>query len=220
MSKLSRALAITLLAASIPAGIVMAQQVEPSDTPAAVENDKPAGMSDETKSRLEDGRIAMAKAALKLTPEQEKLWAPLEEKIRANYAERSKMREEWRAKREERHAERDKRKDMSLPERVEQRSQRLAERATKMSERAERSKQLAAVLKPFYESLSDEQKEVATHVLRRFAHDGRGRHHGHRGHHGRRWSMGDMGPDGMGPGGMGHGWHGGRGHFPKDGSED
>jgi len=200
MSKFSRALAIALLAASVPAGIVLAQQAtEPP--PGAEESDGPRGPSPAVESRLEDGRIAMAKAALKLTPEQEKLWAPVEEKIRANYAEHRKMREDRRSKREERHANRDKdgkREKLALPDRIEKRGERMAERATKMSERATKTKEFAEVVKPFYASLSDEQKDVANHVLRRFAHGGRGSHGRHGGHHGRRWAMG--GPGGGGPG--------------------
>jgi hypothetical protein len=192
MSKLSRALAITLLAASVPATIVLAQQPTESDQPAVEESGKGEksedrrGPSPETLARLEDGRIAMAKAALKLTPEQEKLWAPVEEKIRADYAERRKEREAWREKREERRADRDKGETLALPERIERSSQRMVERASKLSERAAKTKELAGVLKPFYQSLSDEQKEVASHVLSRFAHEGRGRH-------GRRWAMGGGG---------------------------
>jgi len=189
MSKLSRALAVTLLAASIPATVVLAQQAEDAEQPAAMETEKDRGPSPETMSRLQDGRIAMAKEALKLTPEQEKLWAPVEEKIRANYAERSKMRDEWRTKRAERRAERKTGAKLALPERIEKRSQRMANRATKMSERATKSKEFAETVKPFYASLSDDQKAVADHVLSRFAHGHRGRH-GRRGHHGRRWAMG------------------------------
>ena len=194
MSKLSRALAIALLAASVPAGIVVAQQAtEPAPT-AAEERDDRGGPSPETKSRLEDGRIAMAKTALKLTPEQETLWAPVEEKIRAGYAEHRKMREERRAKRDERRADRDedgKRERLALPDRIEKRTEKMSKRATKMSERATRMteratrlKEFAEVVKPLYASLSDEQKEVADHVLRRIAKGGRG-HHGHRGSHGK-----------------------------------
>lgn len=210
MSKLTRALAVTLLAASIPATVVLAQ---PADTPpgagpgpAAAQTGKYRAPSPETMKRLEDGRIAMAKAALKLTPEQEKLWAPVEEKIRAGYAERSKARAQWRAKREERRANRAARGTLALPERVARRAERMAQRATRMSERAQRSKELAVVLKPFYESLSDEQKAVAAHVLRRVAGGKRG-WRGRHGHHGRRWAMGGggMGGRGMGGPGMGRG---------------
>lgn len=200
MTKFSRAFAVALLAASLPATVVLAQQTDEPEKPAVEQTDKRRGPSDETMSRLEDGRIAMAKEALKLTPEQEKLWAPVEEKIRANYAEMRKTREEWRAKREERKEARNKddgkdgkREKLSLPERMEKRSEMMTKRAEKMNERAAKTKEFAGVVKPFYDSLTDEQKDVASHVLRRFAKgwpgDGWGRHggrHGH-GHHG--WRM-------------------------------
>ncbi len=215
MSKLTRALAITLLAASIPTTIVMAQQSNDTTAPATEQSAKERGPSQETMDRLEDGRIAMAKTALKLSPEQEKLWGPVEEKMRAGYAERSKMREEWRAKREARRGEHGKHEKLALPDRIEQRSQRMVERATKMTERAGKLKEFAEVVKPLYASLSDEQKEVAKHVLGRFGSEG------HRGH-GRRWAMGGMG-DGMGHGmghHMGHGMGPGMDHGPKGDGPD
>jgi len=199
MSNLSRAFAIAFLAV-VPATIVVAQQVKDTDAQTVKQDDERRGPSPEMMARMEDGRIAMALAALKLTPEQEALWAPVEEKIRADYAERRKRHEERRAERKARReargdADRAKR---TLPERVERRSERMAERATRMSEQAAKAKVLAAVLTPFYASLSDEQREVADHVLRRFA-GGKGyhgRHHGRRmsdrggwgGHHGKRWN--------------------------------
>ena len=83
MNNLSRALAVTLMAATIPATIVLAQQATPGDQPAVEKSDGDRrGPSPETLARLQDGRIAMAKAALKLSPDQEKLWGPVEEKIR------------------------------------------------------------------------------------------------------------------------------------------
>lgn len=188
MRKLSRALAITALAAAIPATVVLAQQGDMPEQTAVEQGEKSRGPSPETRARLQDGRIAMVKAALKLTPEQEKLWAPVEEKIRANFAERQQRRDEWRAKREERRAERDKSKaeKLTLPERIEKRSARMAERATKLSERAAKTKEFAEVVKPLYASLSDEQKAVADHVLSRFV----GGHRRHGRHGGRRWAMG------------------------------
>jgi hypothetical protein len=185
MMTLPRAFAIAFLAAIVPATIVLAQQAEETEPPAVEQNedDDDRAPSPELMTRLEDGRIAMALAALKLTPEQQKLWAPVEEKIRADYAEHRKTREEWRAKREARRSE--DRSELSLPDRIERRSARLAEEATWMNERAAKAKEFAAVLKPFYDSLTAEQKEVADHVLRRFA-GGKGRHGGHgwrMGHH-------------------------------------
>jgi len=192
MNSLSRALAVALMAATIPATIVLAQQAGGGDQPKTEQIEKRRGPSPETLARLEDGRIAMAKAALKLTPDQEKLWTPVEEKLRARFEERRKAREAFEAKREERRAEKGDRKHekLALPERIEKRSQKLTERAAKMTERAAKEKEFAEVLKPFYATLSDEQKEVASHVLGRFGHDG----HGPRGH---RWAM-DRGGHGHG----------------------
>lgn len=204
MSKLTRAIAVAFLVVTIPATIVVAQQADDADQPAVEKSDKDRGPSPEMMTRMEDGRIAMALGALKLTPEQQTLWAPVEEKIRADYAERRKMHDERRAKRDERReAGKDKdRGKLSLPERIERRGERMAERATKMNERAAKAREFAAVVKPFYDSLTDEQKEVADHVLRRFA-GGKG-HHGY-GHRGGR--MCDRGGWGGHHGGGHHGWN-------------
>jgi hypothetical protein len=187
MNNLSRALAVTLMAATIPATIVLAQQTgDGAQAQPEQQSESRRGPSPETIARMQDGRIAMAKAALKLTPEQEKLFAPVEENIRARFTERQKAREDWAAKREERHAARgdrdDKREKLALPERIEKRSERLNKLAAKMTERAAKAKEYAEVLKPFYASLSDEQKAVAGKVLGHFGGDGR------RGH-GPRWAM-------------------------------
>lgn len=208
MNNLSRALAITFLVAAVPATIALAQQADEGAPPTETA-EKNRGPSPETMARLQDGRIAMAKTALKLTPEQEKLWTPVEEKIRARFEERKTMRDEWRAKRDERRAERKERRGKGaktpLPERIEKRADRMTERAGKMTERATKMKEFAAVVKPFYDSLTDEQKDVAQVVLPRLAKGGFG--HG-RGHHGRRG--GKMCHKGMGHRGGGHrggGWH-------------
>lgn len=201
MNNLSRALAVTLMVATIPATIVLAQQADGDQPKTEQQVETRRGPSPETIARLQDGRIAMAKAALKLSPDQEKLWAPVEEKLRAGFEERRKAREARQAKREAKRG--DKHEKLALPERIEQRSQKLIERAAKMTERAAKEKEFAEVLKPFYATLSDEQKEVASHVLGRFSHDG---HHG-RGPRGHRWAMdhGGHGPGGHGRGGYGPG---------------
>lgn len=194
MNNLSRALAVALMAATIPATIVLAQQAPSGDQPTAEKSESRRGPSAETVARLQDGRIAFAKAALKLTPDQEKLWTPVEEKIRANFAERQKAREAWQAKREERRAEKAKGEDgksekLALPERIEKRSQRMTERAQKLNERAAKAKEYAEVLKPLYASFTEEQKAVASKVLGHFGvgggkgprwamHRGFGRGHG------------------------------------------
>ena len=207
MNNLSRALAMTLFVAAFPATIALAQDAEPAP-PAEMKELK--GPSPETMTRLEDGRIAMAKGALKLTPEQEKLWVPVEEQIRADYAAMRKAHEERRAKREARRESKKDKPKLTLPERVERNAERMTERAASMNERAAtmneraaKAKEFAEVLTPFYASLSDEQIEVANHLLRRFASGkmGRGHHGGRHGgkrmcgkgggwgrHHGRSWN--------------------------------
>lgn len=196
MNNLSRALAVVLMAATVPATIVLAQQA-PGDTPSAEKSETRRGPSPETIARLEDGRIAFAKAALKLSPEQEKLWAPVEAKIRAGFEERREARAKWQAKREERRADRqakgddDKGEKLALPDRIEKRSERLTNRAAKMTERAAKVKEFAETLKPLYASFSEEQKAVADRVLNHFGRDGRD-------HKGPRWAMGERHGRGFG----------------------
>lgn len=182
MNKLSRALAVTLMAATIPATIVVAQQAPASDQATGEKSETRRGPSPETIARLDDGRIAFAKAALKLTPDQERLWVPVEQKIRAGFAERQKRREEWQAKREERRAEGKDGEKLALPDRIEKRSERMTEMATKLNERAAKAKEFAEVLKPLYATFNDEQKAVASRVLGHFGQFG----HGPRG---ARWAM-------------------------------
>ncbi len=45
---------------------------------------------------LTDARIAAIQAGLKLTPEQQKLWAPVEQALRANSADRADRMEQRR----------------------------------------------------------------------------------------------------------------------------
>ena len=200
MNKLSRALAVALMAATIPATIVLAQQ-PPADGPGMERSEKHRGPSPEVMARLLDGDIAKAKTALNLTPEQEKLWAPLEQQIRDRAADRKQQREEWKKKFEERRAERkeakekgEKRERPNLLERVEKRSDGMTRMAERMTKSAASSKEFAATLKPLYDSFSDEQKEVANHVLARFSSDG---HHAGKQRGGKK--MCDKG---------GRGWHG------------
>ena len=154
-----------LLVASLPVAAVVAQTK--GDQPSA----QPRGPSPEMRASLLDGRIAMIKASLKLTPEQLKLWEPVEAKMRTDFATRQQAREERRQKRAEyRDMSREERraKRPALPDRLDCSSQRMSERAARMKEYAE-------VLRPLYASLSDEQKAVANVVLGR---EGRG--HGRR----------------------------------------
>ena len=124
--------------------------------------------SPETIQRLQDGRIAGAIAALKMTDAQMKLWAPVEAQIRASQAARLKA---MQARIEQRKAGAVR---PDLPDRLDRMSAGLAERA-------ERSKAFAVVFKPFYASLTDAQKSVAGPVLAQLQGGGRGHHS--------RWAM-------------------------------
>src|SRR5262245_29967782 len=143
------------------AAILMLAAVQ-STLAVAQEPARPGGLSPEVRARLHSGRLAMVKEALKLDEAQLKLWAPVEAQLRDAFVARQKARterQEWR-----RHAE-----HPSLPDRLDRASQRLAQRA-------DRAKALATAFKPFYASLSDEQKAVADVVLgRSFAEHGRRR---------------------------------------------
>ncbi len=188
-SRIPRYLLPALLAATIPASAVLAQaQPQPQpEPPQKRERPDHPRLSPDTMKRLQEGRqeggIAEIKQALKLDDAQLKLWAPVEQQIRAGFAARQQAREAWQQHRQQGAAERP-----SLPDRIDRMSQR-------MSERAQRMQAFAAAFKPFYEALSEEQKAVAAIVLR----DMHGRMHGP----GRRWAMEHMrrgpgGPDGRG----------------------
>ena len=201
MNNLSRALAVALMAATVPATIVLAQQAPTGDQAAAEKTETRRGPSPETIARMEDGRIAFAKAALKLSSDQEKLWAPVEQKIRANFADRQKAREAWQAKRDELRAERKYGDKLALPDRIEKRSQRMTEHAQKLTEQAAKVKEYAEVLKPLYASFSEEQKAVAGKVLGHLGVGGGGK--------GPRWAMHRGFGRGHGPHGSPGADHGG-----------
>lgn len=152
--KLPAMLAAALAVAAVPAAIVFAQAQAP---------ERPAGLSADARARLLEGRFAMAKTALNLTNDQMRLWAPVEQHIRASVAEREKRRAERQQMRQSGATP----QRPALPERFDRASERMAQRA-------ERMKAFAAVFKPFYASLNDEQKAVAGVVLRQMRGHGMG----------------------------------------------
>ena len=81
------AMAAVLLLAAIPTTLGVAQtQIQP----------RSEGPSPEVRARLQDGRMAMIKEALKLNEAQLKLWAPVEAQLRASFAARQRARTERR----------------------------------------------------------------------------------------------------------------------------
>ncbi len=161
-----------LLAATIPATAVLAQ-APPQQPQAQEEQARAPRVSPEVRARLRDGRFAMIKESLKLDEAQLKLWGPVEQQLRASSAAREKAWQDRRQRREQQGG-RDSRTEPSLADRIDRRSQR-------MTQRAERMAAFNAAFKPFYESLTAEQKQVAGLVLREMRGGVRG--------HGRRWAM-------------------------------
>lgn len=138
--------------------------------------------SPETIQRLQDGKIAMAVTALKMTPEQLKLWAPVEAQVRSNQAARLKAMQAWGERRKAGGAQGAAAPRPELPER-------LDHLAALMSERAERMKAFSVVFKPFHASLTEEQKQVMEPLLAELGGGRRGHHHG-------RWASRDRGGPG------------------------
>jgi hypothetical protein len=138
--------AAVVLPAAIPITMALAQTQGPA---------QPAGRSPEVQARLQDGRIAMIKEALRLDATQLKLWAPVEAQLRASFDARQVA----RAERVERRAARAGTERPALPDSLDRMSKRL-------TERAERAKALAEAMRPFYAALTDEQKAVANVVMR------------------------------------------------------
>jgi hypothetical protein len=158
----SRTLGSALIASTLCAAAVFAQA--PPQQP-----DRAARLSPDVIARLQDGRIAMAKEALKLNDAQLKLWAPVEQQLRARFAERRERMAKWRQGQQQGQPG-ERAGQPSLPDRLDRASERMAQRA-------ERLKAFNAVFRPFYDSLNDEQKAVAAVVLQ-------GGHHG-----AHRWAM-------------------------------
>lgn len=157
-----------LLAAAIPTmALAQTQTQQPQQEPSAKGDraDRGQRLSPEARAKLLDGRMAMIKETLKLNDAQLKLWAPVETQMRASADSRQKVRADRMATREQGAAR------PSMADRVDRASQ-------LMTQRAERMKAFSEAFRPFYASLSDEQKALAGVVLRQ---GGRGSHH-HHGH--------------------------------------
>jgi LTXXQ motif family protein len=146
------AVAATVAALALPVSIPLSLALAQTQAPPPSQTD---WRSPEVRARLFDGRMAMIKESLKLSEPQLALWGPVEAQLRTSFEARQKAREERHARRRgggERTAS-------ALPDRLDRASQRA-------TERAERLKGLAETFRPFYASLSDDQRAVAGMVLR------------------------------------------------------
>jgi hypothetical protein len=144
-------------------GIITALLVTGSSLTYAQTPSSPAGMQERPRlsqadlKALTDARVALVKAALQLTAEQEKYWPALEEAIRA----RSTARQQRLAALAEKLRER--------PTNVDP-AQLLRERADNLTQRGTELKKLVDAWQPLWQSLNPDQKErmriLARGVLR------------------------------------------------------
>ena len=156
-------------------------------------------MNPEDRAAFTDARIAAVKAGLKLTPDQEKLWPPVEAAVR-DFAKLRMDRANARM-----NAKPDDSQDAQKPDDP---VARLRDRADAMAGTAAAMKRIADAADPLYKTLDDGQKRrlaILTHMDGRFG--GGWRHHGF---------MRGMDRDDGGPGrgydrDDGQGDHGGRG---------
>lgn len=137
-----------------------------NNTPQATEQSTrgKSKLSPEDQTALLDGRIAGMLGALKLTPDQQKLWPPVEKAIREQVTEREK------------HFDRKADRELDFIQRLDK----MGERATQYAERA---KNLSSAMKPFWATLDERQKRLLPMLMRMGG--GRGGYKGgHMGSHG------------------------------------
>ena len=121
-------------------------------------------MSAEDRTAFADARIAAVHAGLKLTPDQEKLWPPVESAVR----DFAKLRID-RANARMNAMRDDNRQQPGDP------VTRLRDRAEAMGATAAAMKKIADAADPLYKTLDDGQKRrlaILTHMERRFGHEG------------------------------------------------
>ena len=122
-------------------------------------------MSPDDRAAFTDARIAAVKAGLKLTPDQEKLWPPVEAAVR-DFAKQRTDRANARMNPNPDRA------DAQRPDPV----TRLRERADNMATMAAALKKIADAADPLYKTLDDSQKHrlaILTRMAGRFAEGGR-----------------------------------------------
>lgn len=108
-----------------------------------------------------DARIAAVKAGLKLTPEQEKLWGPVENTMRELGKKHGDHMTERRAEWEKRRAEAQDGKERPVTDHLD----RIRKRAEFMAERAGDLKRFADAAQPLYATLDDAQKRRLESIL-------------------------------------------------------
>ncbi|MDB5640717.1 MAG: hypothetical protein JWN07_34 [Hyphomicrobiales bacterium] len=180
---MKRAKHILTFTAAIGAGLLAAsafaqQPASPPPPPAPGQTapqaaPAPRGPSTEDRAAFFDARVAAIHAGLRLTPDQERLWPPVETAVRDMARQMSEMREQ--------------RRSQAAPTDPVERMARMGDASTKRGQALSR---FADAARPLYASLTDEQKRRLRVLMRAPGRDrdgmrmGMGRdEHGPRGHH-------------------------------------
>ncbi len=135
---------------------------------------------------LTDARIAGIQAGLKLNADQQRLWAPVEQAIRAQAAERAERIEQRLERLTDRRPQGTRQGErLDLMQRLERRAERTDVRAQRVRRRAETLQSLVAAMRPFWASLDEDQKRLLPRLMRS-GNDRRAwrRWDAHHGHHG------------------------------------
>jgi hypothetical protein len=153
---------LKIVAAGVTALFVTASPLAYAQAPSAEAHER---LSEADLSALTDARINLVKAALELTPDQEKFWPPIEAAIRARARDRQARIAAVAARlREQRERSPiDVLRDRDPVEFLQRRAEALAQRGADL-------KKLADAWQPLYQTLSPEQKRrmaaLAIFVLR------------------------------------------------------
>jgi hypothetical protein len=151
----SVAISLALGLAAGAATIAFAQDRTPGATGAEPfpQRGHRSGFTQEDRAALMDGRLAGLKTALRLTPEQEKLWPPVEEALREAGKQRAEAwaarRERWASMRDSRAAGKPIERDVPAE---------MRNRADRMTEAAGSLRKLADASAPLYATLDEGQK--------------------------------------------------------------
>lgn len=136
-------------------------------------------MSTEDRAAFLDAKIASVKAGLKLTPDQDKLWPPVETAVRDFAKQRMAQANARASEREARRAAQDQKGTQdgksAAADQTRDPVARLRERADRMAETAAGLKKIADAADPLYKTLDEGQKRRLTMLTRM------GGHHGWRG---------------------------------------
>ena len=117
---------------------------------------------------LTDARMAAIQAGLKLNADQQRLWTPVEQALRVMATARATRFEEARQRLDQRRqGAQGQQGAQPTPPTPPDLSQRLEQGAERATQAAQRLAALSTAVKPFWASLSDDQKRILPMLMRR-----------------------------------------------------